>query len=334
MHGDELAGVNIIDTLRQRLCSGALNLRRNVIFVDGNLRAIEEAYNNPQSEPGAHRYFSEDKAAGVTANANREWLRELLEKAANESVYADGRRKKIWAALKSVLLGGSDTSEVSESFQHHDLHQSFSVPKIKDVRGEYHNDSEYGYGMVYAEMEFFQLRYSSVYAGLVYSDPMEAQTFAGATAREYGATAITAEIGTIGHTKEQTYEHKMLAALAAELEGREPEKNAVLPDVWKPVQTIIREDATARFGFYTTTERNGTPDRSIGGRNVVLSEDESGYTIGTKINPPTDFMPLPRSAYISNGEASGYLPSQTALLFANDNVVVGDRAGVVIKRSA
>ncbi len=313
LHGDEDAGANIMDKLRSELCDGTIDLKRNVIFVDGNLRAAHEARNTKDSKPGDHRYYSKDKPLGIEANANRLWTIDDLKK--EYESYAGKRRRIIASAINDILSGGADASEVRATLEHHDLHQSFKVPKVKDVRGNHTDDSEYTYGMVYDSLQFFKEQFSSVYAGLVLSDPATAQTFAGYTARELNATAITAELGTIGHPDHLTYADKLLDAFRQILQGMEPAVAQTPPDTWKPIEAIIRKPGVENFAFYNADQ---APE----------------LLIGKPIEPPVDFIEAKNLIAIPRQDGHYLIQPGQAVLFANDQVTTGDRAGLIIEKLA
>lgn len=332
LHGDELAGLRILDTLRQQICSGKIELKKNVLFIDGNLKAMHQAISGMvKGVPAEARYWKGDKDYGMEANANRMWVWEELDLSREYESFAGQRRQIIWQAINDILLGGSGTAEVQAAVQHHDIHQSFKVPTVKAVRGNYHDDSEYTYGMAYGSDEFFSQRFGTVFAGLVQSDPLVAQTFAGITAREFRAKSITAELGSITSRDEVTYAHKLLEALVRELEGVSPFVCETPPDIWRQLEPIIREREVDRFGFYDVVGRNGFPPTNLG-CNILVSKDNRGYDVGSITEPPEDFVPLQTSVYVNNGDKSFYLPQGESVLFANAQVVEGDRAGVLIER--
>ncbi len=310
LHGDELAGIEIMDVLRAEIFSGKLELRKHVLFIDGNLKAMQQALTKKQQGMVMNsRYFDGDASyGGLVANANRQWVVELLEKLSTNGSYASRRQWEIWKALNEILKGGTDTQDIQGAPEHLDLHQSFKVPKVSEVRGEYQDESEYTYAMVYASLKRFRQKYGDVFAGAVISESGKAETFAGITAREFRAQSITAELGTIGNPNDVTFADKMLASLWFQLQGGKKEVANIPMDVWQQVETILREEGVQDFGFYETLEEG-------------------------KVPPPQDFVPLEHELLVPKSNGGYYkINSGQSLLFAKDDVGEGDRAGVVIER--
>lgn len=312
IHGDELAGVKIIDILRREILVWKLNLRKHVCFIDGNLKAMKQAMQKTSDgKIPSSRYWNPDKKYGIEANANRMWEKEYLQKGLSFWSYAANRRVEIWSAINSILLWWSDTSEFKWKLIHTDIHQSFKVPTVKDVRWEYHDESEYTYGMAYESetvesVNMLRQKFWDVYAWLVISDPDTAETFAAITAREFSSSSVTAELWTIWSPDSITYADRMLIALRRELEWRPGVYTNIGIDIWKQQKTIIRKQEEG-FGFY----------------------DENWEIIEDMI---TDFVPTKQEISIRNNSQSFVVPKKTSFLFANRRVVIWDRAWVIITK--
>jgi len=311
IHWDELAWVRILDDLRAKIFSGEILLRKHVCFVDGNLRAMDQAMSALQNnEDRDSRYWDADKKFGMEANANRMWLTDYLQDTKSFWSYASRRRREIWLALNNILLWGSDTSEFTGSLLHTDIHQSFHVPTIKQVRWWYKNDTEYAYGMAYqssifSSIDIFKKRFWDVYAWLVISNSDTAETFAGITARELNACSVTAEIGTIGNPDEITRADRMSVALQNELEWTPKALLNPAVDVWDQISSIIRKQEEW-FGFYNNSDNS----------EAIIS----------------DFIPTWDDILIQNKEETFTAWKDSSFLFVNKNVVLGDRAGIMIER--
>ena len=311
IHWDELAWVRILDMLRMDIFSGKINLKKHVCFIDGNLRAMDQAMQvSLDGKIPESRYWDADKKYGLEANANRMWDTQKLKNASNYWSYAAKRRGEIWRALNEVLLAWSDTNNFTGNLIHTDIHQSFSVPTVKEVRWEYGDDSEYTYGMAYESdtiksINLLRKKFGDVYAGLVISNPNKAETFAAITAREFQATSVTAELGSIGSRDNITYADKMYDALKKELTWYPRDLSFIPVDIWKQIQTIIRKQ-DSDFWF----------------RNID----------GSSISAIQDFVPTENDVLIQNDDISFTAKSPSSFLFMNQNVVIGDRAWVMIEK--
>jgi succinylglutamate desuccinylase len=187
-----------------------------------------------------------------------------------------------------------------------DIHQSFLVPSI----GEEADD--YTYGMLYpSRSENLQETidwietFGSVLNGVVLNETdLVHSTWAGFMARELSANSVTFEMGQIGRIDERTKTPKLFELLVDLISGS-PVVSQTDFDVWKKVRAITKE--TPDFHFCLP---NGE------------RMDEA----------PVDFSVLPPGLIAKDGEKEYNLAEGQRPLFANSDVVIGDRTVVFIEK--
>ena len=157
-----------------------------------------------------------------------------------------------------------------------------------------------------SSLRWFYDSYSDIVAAVVLNDmSRKHHTFAGHMASAYGANAATFEQGTIGYVDHNTFvpqlRHNLLRKIGGEKQIERPEGY----DVWRWVRDIKKHTANFRFV-------------DAGGRRAEA---------------PFDFLPVrrgDRGLIAIDGVEKHELGNGERLLFANENVPIGDRAAAVV----
>lgn len=293
IHGNEKAGVLILDRLIRDICDGVLPVQRHVLLMYGNLRAMRA------NEYRGARCVEPD--VGITANLNRCFSGDLF---LSPQCYAEYRANQMMQAVRRAVPANGRIEAV-------DIHQSFAVPRLCDVR-DTTDRTEYTYAIVYPvksedqTLQWVHDYYSDIVAGAVLNDAtLRHHTFAGFLAAEYGADAATFEQGTIGFTDHVTFTPQLCDNLGRSIRKAGPLSEPLGFDVWRCVRSITR--LSDQFTFL---DKHGNPtDRE-----------------------PLDFTLLGYPVIARDGEREYLLDFEERLLFASSNVPVGDRAAQVIQR--
>lgn len=289
IHGDERAGVVILDKLAKDIMSGDLSVFRDVVLIYGNLRAM--------SENGGNGVRCVEEEVGVTANLNRCFGNSLF---GNPQCYAEYRANQIMKFLHEVDM---------RNFEAIDIHQSFKVPYVSEVRGKI-DRTEYTYAMLYPHdiddtLKWIHESYSDIVAGAVINDmSIHHNTFAGYMAREFGASSATFEQGTIGNVDWATFTPQLFENLCQKVSGVNIIDKPLGFDTWEYVNSIIRRDDD--FAFL----------------------DASGNDLD---GAPTDFIPIGYKCIARNGDERHHINDGERLLFGNAKVPIGDRAAAIIR---
>jgi succinylglutamate desuccinylase len=294
MHGDEKSGIVIIDNLVDAIVSGKLVVKRHLLLMFGNLRAM--AVNNFK---GARCIEME---VGATSNLNRCFGSGMF---ASPRCYAERRANELMQEVER-FVGSYGRPEAI------DIHQSFNVPTLRDVR-EGADRTEYTYAMLYpiesdlaATLGWIRSCYSDIVAGAVINDmTVNHVTFAGYMAKKHGAHAATFEQGTIGFEDYNTFTPQLLANLSRKIAGEAVLEEEEGFDVWRGVRNVTK--STNNFRFI----------------------DPSGATTA---QAPRDFLPQPAGTFARDGHQVHELAVGQRLLFANADVPIGDRVAMVIER--
>lgn len=239
IHGDEKAGIVILDRLLFDIVTGDLPVHQNLLLLYGNLEAM-------QVNDGRGARCVEPEI-GVTANLNRCFNRGKFN---NPRCYAEWRANEMMDAVST--LHGMRVEAI-------DIHQSFDVPTLERLRDD-DDRTEYTYAMLYPHDEsttlsWVLMRFSDIVAGAVLNDmSVTHHTWAGFMATEYGANAATFEQGTIGHVDHVTFTPQLLDNLRRSVRGQDHATYRQGFDVWRCVRGIVRE--TSAFTFL---DADGTP---------------------------------------------------------------------------
>lgn len=294
IHGDEKAGIVILDRLINGITTGAIRtpVKRSALLMYGNLQAMKV------NDMVGARYIEPE--VGVTANLNRCFGHGMFKV---PRCYAERRANEMMDSVGHFVKAHGVPEVI-------DIHQSFKVPQLQDVRGG-PDRSDYTYAMIYpingdleTSLRWIYDGYSDIVAGAVISDMSEpSHTFAGYMASTYGAHAATFEQGTIGYIDWDTFVPQLQRNLARKLAG---ETALLVPegmDVWKCVKNVIKQ--TNDFCFV---------DRS-----------------GEQIDAPHDFVPQHVGTFARDGDVAHTLNKGQRLLFAKADVPIGDRTAAVIE---
>lgn len=295
IHGDEKAGVVVIDRLVRDIIVGEIPVRRHVLLMFGNLQAMKA-----NGFEGARCIESE---AGELSNLNRCFGRGVF---SNPKCYAQRRANEMTRAVERFVNSYGCPEAI-------DIHQSFSVPSLYDVREGVADRSDYTYAMLYpigndvqGALSWIHKGYSDIVAGVVLNDmTLSHHTFAGYMACVHGAHAATFEQGSIGFVDYDTFTPQLEENLARKIAGEVKLEATQGFDVWRCVRGFKKESNDFRF-----IDANGRIAQSA----------------------PVDFLPLHEGTVARDGEAVHDLSRDERLLFANPDVPIGDRAAVVIER--
>lgn len=293
IHGNEMAGVHMLDGYLTDVLSGRAEVRKNLLIFFGNLLAL-----------GSQREIAE--IGDERDNLNRVWNRGVHKNPVN---YAQRRANCIIPHIESVCSGSGEVIAT-------DMHQSFIVPRVSEVRGAndpIDGDSQYNYMAAYPHennrQEALQWIYDNVghiVAGVIINDmthPEKFTTLAGYIAK-LGGISGTYEQGQIGHNGGRTYAPQLMRALSARIAGNTFRKEYRQQfDAWNVAGQIIKSDAS--LSFYN---ENGKPTKRA----------------------PVDFMSVPQRIARQCGEDI-LLKEGQRVVFANPNVNIGDRAAVIIE---
>ncbi|MEX0917762.1 MAG: succinylglutamate desuccinylase/aspartoacylase family protein [Candidatus Paceibacterota bacterium] len=295
IHGDEKAGIAILDHIIGELAKVKTKVRRSLLLVYGNLEAMRA------SDFMGARCVEPEK--GELSNLNRCFGRGLFE---NPETYAQRRANEITEAVESFVsrFGVPDVI---------DIHQSFAVPSLRAVRAGPPDRSDYTYAMAYPvhgegpSLSWFYESYSDIVAAVVLNDmACEHHTFAGYMASAYGANAATFEQGTIGYIDFDTFVPQLQRNLLRKIGGEERLRHQEGYDVWRVVRSVAKQ--TEDFHFVDSDCR--------------------------RTDAPVDFLPLRRGdrggTVAVDGDTVHELTKGERPLFANANVPIGDRALAVV----
>lgn len=295
IHGDEKAGITILDRIIGGLLSGEIRVRRNLLLMYGNLQAMKG--NNFKGMRCIESEF------GEVSNLNRCFGRDISWH--NTICYAQRRAYEMMNAVEQFVscYGVPDVI---------DIHQSFAVPTLEAVRGGAPDRSDYTYAVSYpidndhtSALSWFYESYSDIVAGVVLADMSKTQyTFAGYMASTFGSRAATFEQGTIGYIDYDSFVPQLTENLIRKIGGEEKIDSPEGFDVWRCLRGIIKTSKDFRF------------------------VDSSGC----KQEAPCDFLPLHEGVIAHDGDVLYELGERERLLFANSDVPIGDRAAAVIER--
>ncbi|QQG37688.1 MAG: succinylglutamate desuccinylase/aspartoacylase family protein [Candidatus Kaiserbacteria bacterium] len=294
IHGDEKAGISILDSLIDDIVSGNQRVKRSVLLMFGNLRAMQTN--------GFKGCRCIEDEVGETSNLNRCFGRGYFE---TPRCYGEHRANEMMRAVEDF----ADTHGCPEVI---DIHQSFAVPTLRDVRGGVADRSDYTYAMLYpveddlaSALGWIHEQYSDIVAGAVVNDmQLRHHTFAGYMASTFGSRAATFEQGNIGYVDHSTFTPQLEDNLSRKIAGETKLDKMEGFDVWRYLRQIRKE--TKDFTFI---------------------DDE-----GNRTNAPLDFLPLPAGRIARDGHREHELRMGERLLFANSTVPIGDRAAAVIER--
>ena len=292
IHGDEKAGIAILDHLIAELPKA--RVRRNLLLIYGNLMAMREAdfkgVRCTETEVGEH------------ANLNRCFGHGHF---ARPSCYSQRRANEIMAAVENFVSAYGTPTVI-------DIHQSFAVPTLEEVRGGAADRSDYTYAIAYPNsgevdtLTWFYKNYSDIVAAVVLNGADASHhTFAGYMARHFGARAATFEQGTIGYVDYETFVPQLTDNLLRKIQGETKLDQPEGFDVWRCDRGIRKQSSDFHF---------------IG-------------PMGEKMDKaPVDFLPLHTGVVAVDGDLKHYLSEDERLLFANSEVPLGDRAAAVVSR--
>ena len=233
MHGDEKAGIVILDRLVHELCEGEVPVKRNLLLMYGNLRAM-------QAEGGKGLRCIESEV-GATSNLNRCFNYGTFE---HPKCYAERRANQMVECAEAVLQG--------RRVEAIDIHQSFGVPTLADIR-QGGDRTEYTYAMLYPRdisdtLSWVHHYFSDIVAGAVLNNMSKVhRTWAGYMASRFGAHTATFEQGTIGHTDHVTFTPQLYDNLVLSVGGEGRLQNPQGFDVWKCQRGIIRTSENFTF---------------------------------------------------------------------------------------
>lgn len=294
IHGDEKAGVVILDRLIHGILGGDIPVKRNLLLMYGNLAAMKAN--------GGKGLRCIEPEVGATSNLNRCFKRGKFK---SPQCYSEMRANQMMTHAESVLRG----CEVEAI----DVHQSFAVPTLDNVRLN-GDRTEYTYAMLYphdveATLLWIYHYFSDIVAGGVLNDMTAVHnTWAGYMAAEFGAHAATFEQGTIGHTDHVTFTPQLFDNFRRSIAGEGRLQNPEGFDVWRCVRGIFRKSDDFAF-----LDSEGNP----------LERAPLDFT-------PLGHPAIARDA----GTIHEVLPGKDGerLIFANPEVPIGDRAAQVIAR--
>lgn len=293
IHGDEMAGVHIVDEYLGDVLSGKCEVRKNLLIFFGNLSAL-----------GYSRVIEE--SGNETDNLSRTWNQGLHENPRN---YAQKRANTITPQIESVFDAGGEIIAT-------DIHQSFNVPLVNMIRGPngaVKGETRYNYMMAYPldnnierSMRWIYDNTSDIVAGVVFndmSDPERFTTFSGYIANNGGISG-TYEQGEIGYCDGNTYAPQLMRSVAARIAGYQLRKEMRMKfDTWKVAGQLLKEDDSFEF-----LDRDENPTEEV----------------------PIDFLETPQNVAKQNGRLIT-LQDDQRVVFANSKVNKGDRAGVIIE---
>ena len=293
IHGDEKAGIVILDDIIKALCETDMVVRRDLLLIYGNLESMKA-----NDFTGVRCVETE---FGELSNLNRCFGRGQFKNPRN---YAERRANEIMSIVEKFVaeVGVPDVI---------DIHQSFAVPTLEAVRGNTADRSDYTYAMAYPvtgvddSLRWFYEDYSDIVAAVVFNDMSnEHHTFAGYMAQKFGSNASTFEQGTIGYTDFETFVPQLTKNLLLKISGRAKIEYPEGFDVWRYVRSITKLSDDFRFVD----------------------------TVGKRRKAPRDFMPRNEGVIATDGSEIHRLHEGECLLFANDEVPIGDRAAAVVER--
>ncbi len=238
MHGDEKAGIVILDRLIHEIREGKIPVRRNLLLMYGNLEAMKAN--------GGKGLRCVEPEVGATSNLNRCFNRGHF---AEPRCYAERRANQLTRCAEATLRG--------HTVEAIDIHQSFGVPTLSDIRLN-GDRTEYTYAMLYPlelkkTLRWVYDNFSDIVAGGVLNDMNKTHyTWAGYMAQEFGAHAATFEQGTIGHTDHVTFTPQLYDNLVRSVGGNGRLKSPEGFDVWRCVRGITRTSED-----FTFLDKNG-----------------------------------------------------------------------------
>lgn len=146
----------------------------------------------------------------------------------------------------------------------------------------------------------FALRYSLQHiVQFVYPPDRMLTTFAGYTAQNFGAESFTLELGQIGSSRARRMMPTIIKAIFSEIEMKPVRPSTLSLNLWRMGKKIVKQ--SEHFQFTRRFE---------------------------------NFEPVPEGELVATDEdRKYYAPQNSALLFMNESVPVGGRAGVFISLS-
>ena len=298
MHGNEKSGISILDSLVRDIITGKQEVHTNVQLIYGNLRSM--AVNGGLGD----RVWSKEAHLGECSNLNRNFGKDLINRPES---YAEHRANLIIQATRNLIVGATLGD---------DIHQSFKVPTLDEVRGTGGN-SEYTYAVVYSDgvehysgmtpTQWIKNHYSDIVAATIEGESNGTpKTFAGYLAHNFGPAA-TFEQGSIFSVGEETFTPQLLANLRLKIAGQSNLKNTQEFDQYKFQRIITRHSQDFRFLW---------PDG----------------TLRDHKDAPRDFMPFEQEVLaVDRNNQYAISPKIERMVFANSQVPIGDRAGAIIR---
>jgi succinylglutamate desuccinylase len=274
IHGNEVAGVEIINEIVEQIINQRLQIRGRVLFVLGNGKAL--AMNKRETEP--------------KANMNRMFGRILqffIDRGLTTS-YEFGRVKQIEDAVRRF-----------EPTWHFDIHQTiepsdpFAITQLRNTKGIATYD--YNVEAFLAEAKINKVVYRP-------TNTISSGVFSEFTGVNFGTKAMTLEIGQIGKTSPIVYQAVRDAILRVLIDGAEvfedvEDNNSI--EAYKIVDEVIKRNSS--FRFYRDGLKN-------------FDSFKAGQAI------------------CFDGQRDVVLKEPVGLLFPNDKVHPGERAGVLVKK--
>lgn len=227
IHGDEKAGVVIIDELMKEIVDGSLEVNQNLLLTYGNLQAMDA------NEGKGVRCVEPE--TGITANLNRCFNQGVF---ANPKNYAEFRANQITESVERLVKGCVTGI---------DIHQSYDVPTVGEVRNII-DDSQYTFGMLFPTeslektVNWIRAKFSDIVAGTVITSHMDKpqKTFGGYLAQGMKGDAVTLEQGTIGDVGKDTFTPQLLENLKRKIRGEDEIQNPQNFDLWEASQIIYK----------------------------------------------------------------------------------------------
>ena len=163
IHGNEIGGIHIANTLLSAICNGEITVKRNILITFGNLKSIEHGCRF--MEYNLNRLFHSSKDGHYKGEGSLE----------------DKRSEVIMNRIQKV------NPEIL-----FDLHQTFNPPQK--------NEQDYCFAVTYNhDDEIEEFCRASAFGGLVYNKLNEEHTtFTGSVYQKFGIPTATLEIGKIG----------------------------------------------------------------------------------------------------------------------------------------
>lgn len=293
MHGDERAGIEVVDTLVSEIVFNKLPVNSNILFIYGNLKAMSA------NDGKGLRCIEPEK--GWVSNLNRCFID------------SDGNSLNSYAQERANLIMTEGLNHlVSGKIEVLDIHQSFKVPLVGDVRDN-SDRTEYTFALVSPHdrksiLEWVYEKYSDIVTGVVLNNINSVSTtFSGFMANKYKANAATLELGTIGYSDFVSFTPQLTENIRNKIKGSSYLDRKLGFDIWEVVGFVFKKSAN-----FTFLDKNGEKTNSC----------------------QCDFMPLDYTEFAQDENQVFTIKNNECLLFANSQVPIGDRAAVIIRKSS